>query len=387
MRPWLRYYVEALDDPKVQGLPPDLFKHWINILCIAGKNDGPLPSAEVVAFGLRVSDAKAADIVSKLVTRELLDPVDGGYYQPHNWDQRQYKSDVSTERSRKHRQKQHSKGAGKVASNVAGNGDATLHETHQSRADQNRADQNGGGVVAREARTPAKKLDGVTAKEKAHPLAGPLFKKFSEAYRGPCGKAAEREFRALILAGENADPIIAAAHHASPEMPAEQWLAERAWMQLPLLPDADKSPIITPEATALAQEIVKIAGQNWDVLEPGWCAAAYRCQQWLKNGWPRALIVSGVQSMVAAKASEKINSVAYFERGLARFIAQHTRPVPQVIEHQAETVEVRRASGRDDSRSGVAAIGRVYAKLRAAAESQHGGGGDVPEPPVQRLPA
>ena len=34
---WLRLYDDVLDDPEVQRLPPDLFKHWVNLLCLANK--------------------------------------------------------------------------------------------------------------------------------------------------------------------------------------------------------------------------------------------------------------------------------------------------------------------------------------------------------------
>ncbi|HLH95464.1 MAG TPA: hypothetical protein VKW08_10140, partial [Xanthobacteraceae bacterium] len=202
-------------------------------------------------------------------------------------------------------------------------------------------------------------------------LAGPLLKQFKDVYRGPISKAAERAFRNLIEDGENADPIIAASRGANPEMPA------------------DPKPLISEEAIKLGDELAVIAGQDLAFLEPGWCAAAYRCQQWLGQGWPRELIVAGVRSMVAQKRPEKISNVAYFEKGLARFIAEQRRPVPQVIEHQAQTVEVTRgkAAHTVDPRSGVAAIDRVYAKLRAAAEGQHGGGPEVSETPVHRLPA
>lgn len=179
------------------------------------------------------------------------------------------------------------------------------------------------GVVTRAA--PSKEIPGENAL-----LAGPLCKKFSEVYRGPISEAAERRFRALVAAGENADPIIAAAPHANPEMPAEQWLEGRAWTQLSSLPAPAPKVPINNDAKALADELAVIAGQDLKFLESGWCGAAYRCQQWLSNGWPRELIVAGVRSMVAAKYPEKINNVNYFDKGLARFIAQHQRPVPKV---------------------------------------------------------
>lgn len=248
----------------------------------------------------------------------------------------------------------------------------------EERRGRDRKGENDGGVVTRGA---------IPAKAAADLLAGPLFKKFSEAYRGPCGKPAERKFRALLLAGENADPIIEAAPRANPEIPAEQWLDERAWAQLSLLPVDAPKPLISAAAMTLGDEIALVAGQDLKFLEPGWCGAAWRCQQWLDQGWPRELIVAGVKAMVAQKAPEKIGGHAYFDKGLARFIAQQTRPVPKIIDHQPETVEVRRAAPVNDSRSGIAAIGRLYDRLGAGAEVQSESGGEVSDPAVRRIPA
>ena len=45
MARWFRFYNEALDDPKVQKLPPALFKSWVNLLCLTARHDGTLPPA------------------------------------------------------------------------------------------------------------------------------------------------------------------------------------------------------------------------------------------------------------------------------------------------------------------------------------------------------
>ena len=55
MSRWFRFYDEALDDPKVQRLAPHLFKTWINLLCLASKEDGTMPSNDDIAFRLRIS--------------------------------------------------------------------------------------------------------------------------------------------------------------------------------------------------------------------------------------------------------------------------------------------------------------------------------------------
>lgn len=139
MSRWFRYYDDALNDPKVQRLPGDLFKAWVNILCVAAKNGGLLPSVEDVAFGLRTSPAKAGAIVAELARDRLLDPVVGGYFRPHNWDGRQFKSDVSTDRVREFRERQ-TKREGNVsygASASAPEQNTADHKQNQSRHEGN----------------------------------------------------------------------------------------------------------------------------------------------------------------------------------------------------------------------------------------------------------
>lgn len=96
MTRWFRFYTGVVDDPKAQMLAPDLFKHWVNLLCIAAENDGELPVLSATAFKLRLPEAKAAGILAKLCSFGLLDKTEKGF-KPHNWDSRQYKSDVTDE--------------------------------------------------------------------------------------------------------------------------------------------------------------------------------------------------------------------------------------------------------------------------------------------------
>lgn len=105
---WLRLYDDILDDPKVQRLPPELFKHWINILCLANKGEprGILPSAiEDLAFRLRVSCAEMTRILVQLSEADLLVRDDQNRLQPHGWDARQFKSDDVNARVKAHRER------------------------------------------------------------------------------------------------------------------------------------------------------------------------------------------------------------------------------------------------------------------------------------------
>lgn len=91
MSRWFRMYTDVLDDPKVQKLPPPLFKVWVNLLCLASRHDGILPPLEDIAFALRLDDEACDLAIQDLVKRGLLDDEDA--LKPHNWDARQFRSD------------------------------------------------------------------------------------------------------------------------------------------------------------------------------------------------------------------------------------------------------------------------------------------------------
>lgn len=101
---WLRLYTNALDHPKIQKLPPELFKLWVNLLCLARLHDGHIPSVADVAFRVRQPEEVVSDWLEQLIERRLLDETPKGL-RPHDWDEHQYPSDSSTERSRRSRQR------------------------------------------------------------------------------------------------------------------------------------------------------------------------------------------------------------------------------------------------------------------------------------------
>lgn len=102
---WFRLYHDLLHDDKVQSLPLELFKAWVNLLCMASMADdrGHIPGPKRVAFALRVSEDRATKILGQLTAYGLLEEDDRGGYQPHNWVARQRKSDDAGARSRQHR--------------------------------------------------------------------------------------------------------------------------------------------------------------------------------------------------------------------------------------------------------------------------------------------
>ena len=106
---WFRFYNEALDDPKVQRLDGDTFKTWVNLLCLCARHDGLPKSIQDISFALRVDVHGCSTVLSRLADAGLLDRLHGGthgmHYAIHAWDKRQYKSDTSTERVKRFRER------------------------------------------------------------------------------------------------------------------------------------------------------------------------------------------------------------------------------------------------------------------------------------------
>ena len=142
---WFRLYHELLDDPKVQRLPADRFKQWINLLCLANQTTprGSLPSTEDVAFRLRISETEAGDVIDYFSTADFLDQADGRLW-IHGWQTRQKKSDDVTARVNQHRDKGNdTREADGICRNVTSNERETLQETTptRSRTEKKRIEQ------------------------------------------------------------------------------------------------------------------------------------------------------------------------------------------------------------------------------------------------------
>ena len=106
--PWIRLYREALHDPKIVTLSDRQHRAWHNCLLIARDTDGVLPPMRDVAVHMRVSTVDAEQLVHELVDAQLVDVEMRGTvasYKMHGWDARQYLSDNSASRVRKHRER------------------------------------------------------------------------------------------------------------------------------------------------------------------------------------------------------------------------------------------------------------------------------------------
>jgi hypothetical protein len=138
MSRWWRAYDEAVDDPKLQQLRPELFKAWFNICCITSQNGGKLPLLSSVAFKLRVKPEKARAILAELKAAGLIDDDGDGSLAPHNWSERQYQSDVSTDRVKRFRKRTRN-----VSSGVSATPTDTDTETEQIQKENKVSDPNG----------------------------------------------------------------------------------------------------------------------------------------------------------------------------------------------------------------------------------------------------
>src|SRR5215831_8748494 len=104
MNSWFRMYNSVVHDPKVQRLPADDFKTWVNLLCLASENDGILPADEDIAFALHVTLEAALHALHQLENFGLLEHKNGTW-RPHNWNKRQFKSDSSSDRVKRYRKR------------------------------------------------------------------------------------------------------------------------------------------------------------------------------------------------------------------------------------------------------------------------------------------
>jgi hypothetical protein len=104
MNSWFRMYGEMIHDPKIGRLSDSEFRAWVSLLCLASNanNDGDT--------GLSQDDADWAarcnvtETLHKLLDAKLVTITSKKTIKITNWEKRQFKSDKSNERVKKHRQ-------------------------------------------------------------------------------------------------------------------------------------------------------------------------------------------------------------------------------------------------------------------------------------------
>lgn len=136
-----------------------------------------------------------------------------------------------------------------------------------------------------------------------------------------------------------------------------------------------REPLVSKSAYELADEVMVIAGVDPAMVPPGWCGAPMRLQSMLTQGWQPEIIKIAVQQATTRKRDGPADSLAYFEKAIAREHAKQAAPLPTVkILEAQETTHVRHAS--PPANSLVAAGQQRIAELAAwKAEHQPGEGG------------
>ena len=133
--PWFRLYSEFASDHKMQMMSEAYQRRYVMLLCLRCSNGDVTLQDEEVAFQLRISSDEWSETKSVFIGKNLIDK--------HNkvlaWERRQFISDSSVERVRKHREKK----------KHDGNVTVTPPDTDQNRAD---SEQNSEEKKARKAR-------------------------------------------------------------------------------------------------------------------------------------------------------------------------------------------------------------------------------------------
>ena len=99
---WLRLYEDACTHHKLCNLSDHDFRVWVELLCLASKNDGLIPPLDLLKKVLRRRSDHLKSTLNVLIKASLIDECDSGFI-PHNWLKRQYKSDFSKERTKRWR--------------------------------------------------------------------------------------------------------------------------------------------------------------------------------------------------------------------------------------------------------------------------------------------
>ena len=112
VRPWFRFYTEAVADRKIRRLSPA--QRWLWVAILSAARESPVPGRLFIADGVPMTGRELADYAD-VPPRSIRPAIDlmcalgmlhidiDGVVVVTNWEQRQYESDVSTGRVRAHR--------------------------------------------------------------------------------------------------------------------------------------------------------------------------------------------------------------------------------------------------------------------------------------------
>jgi hypothetical protein len=100
--PWFRLYSEFAHDPKIQMMPEAMQRRYIMLMCMRCSETLETLHETEIAFQMRLSDDELQSTKEFFIAKGFIDDD----WNLTNWEKRQYVSDSSTVRVRKHRDKQ-----------------------------------------------------------------------------------------------------------------------------------------------------------------------------------------------------------------------------------------------------------------------------------------
>lgn len=104
---WYRQYGESLHDPKIQLLSDFAFRCWNNSLslaCCLQSKDGNIGTLKSVSWAFHETEERVSSAFHELEEAGLIETVNETFHIV-SWKKRQYKSDTSTERVKRHRKR------------------------------------------------------------------------------------------------------------------------------------------------------------------------------------------------------------------------------------------------------------------------------------------
>lgn len=99
--PWFRLYSEFAHDPKVQMLSEAMQRRYVMLLCLRCSEILETLHETEIAFQLRLDEAELLETKKLFISKNFIDK----NWNILNWNKRQFVSDSSTMRVRKHRDK------------------------------------------------------------------------------------------------------------------------------------------------------------------------------------------------------------------------------------------------------------------------------------------
>jgi hypothetical protein len=110
---------------------------------------------------------------------------------------------------------------------------------------------------------------------------------------------------------------------------------------------------ISDTAFELSNIISAICGHGGDFIPPSWAGVPMRVQSWLNQGWTAEQIEASCREQMAKRRGAAPHGIAYFEPGIAEFVARVSAPLPtaspktEVTHGQKLTPYRQRLAARD----------------------------------------